>query len=58
MDDLKKAHTWCQKHLQSQKENWELKPMKELRNGLKNANQTMNATCNRVLKKFGSRETL
>lgn len=41
MDDLKKAHTWCQKHLQSQNENWELKPMKELRNALKNANQWM-----------------
>lgn len=38
MNDLKKAHTLLQKHLQSQKENWELKPMKELRNAVKNAN--------------------
>lgn len=45
MDDLKKARTGGRKPLQSQKENWELKLMKELRNALKNANWTMNATC-------------
>lgn len=52
MVDLKKAHTWCKKHLQSQKENWEPKPMKELTNALKNANQTMNATRDRVKTNF------
>lgn len=56
MDDLKKAHTGCRKHLQSQKENWELKPMKELRNALKNVNRTMNATCDRVKTSSDSRE--
>lgn len=57
MDDLKKAHSLFQRHLQSQKENWELKPMKELRNALKNANQTLNARCDKVKTSLGSKDT-
>lgn len=46
----------AKKHLQIQKEKREPESVKELRNALRDANQTMNATRDRVKTSFGSIE--